>query len=60
MSQNNLSNVLEAVLLAAGRPVSIAQMLELFDEQQRPTAEEVQAALLATSSGDMALFHCTL
>jgi segregation and condensation protein B len=45
MSQNNLSNVLEAVLLAAGRPVSIAQMLELFDEQQRPTADEVQAAL---------------
>jgi segregation and condensation protein B len=45
MSQNNLSNVLEAVLLAAGRPVSIAQMLELFDDQQRPTTEEVQAAL---------------
>jgi segregation and condensation protein B len=45
MSQNQLSNVLEAVLLAAGRPVSIAQMLELFDEQQRPTAEEIQAAL---------------
>jgi segregation and condensation protein B len=45
MSQNQLSNVLEAVLLAAGRPVSIAQMLELFDEQQRPTAEEVQVAL---------------
>jgi segregation and condensation protein B len=37
--------VLEAVLLAAGRPVSIAQMLELFDEQQRPAAEEIQAAL---------------
>ena len=45
MSQNQLSNVLEAVLLAAGRPVSIAQMLELFDEQQRPTTEEVKAAL---------------
>ena len=45
MSQNQLSNVLEAVLLAAGRPVSIAQMLELFDEQQRPTTEEVQVAL---------------
>lgn len=45
MSQNQLSNVLEAVLLAAGRPVSIAQMLELFDEPQRPTVEEVQAAL---------------
>lgn len=45
MSQNQLSNVLEAVLLAAGRPVSIAQMLELFDEQQRPTADAVQVAL---------------
>ena len=45
MSQNPLSNVLEAVLLAAGRPVSIAQMLELFDEPQRPTVEEIEAAL---------------
>ncbi|MCK7582761.1 MAG: SMC-Scp complex subunit ScpB [Chromatiales bacterium] len=42
MSQNPLSDVLEAVLLAAGRPVSVEQMLELFEEQQRPTAEEVQ------------------
>jgi segregation and condensation protein B len=36
---------LEPEGLAAGRPVSIAQMLELFDDQQRPTTEEVQAAL---------------
>jgi segregation and condensation protein B len=45
MSENHLSNVLEAVLLAAGRPVSIEQMLELFDEQQRPAPEEIEAAL---------------
>ena len=56
MSEPTLSNTLEAVLLAAGRPVSIAQMLELFDEQQRPTAEEVQAALteLETRCGERA------
>jgi segregation and condensation protein B len=45
MSENQLSNVLEAVLLAAGRPVSIEQMLELFDEQQRPAPAEIEAAL---------------
>jgi len=37
--------VLEAVLLAAGRPVSVDQMLELFEESQRPSVEEVNAAL---------------
>jgi len=45
MSEQSLSNVLEGVLLAAGRPVSIDQMLELFEETQRPSAEEVNAAL---------------
>jgi segregation and condensation protein B len=45
MSEQSLSYVLEAVLLAAGRPVSVDQMLELFEESQRPSAEEVQAAL---------------
>ena len=45
MSEQSLSQVLEAVLLAAGRPVSVEQMLELFEEHQRPTAEEVAVAL---------------
>jgi segregation and condensation protein B len=45
MSESSLSNMLEAVLLAAGRPVSIEQMLELFEEHQRPTQEEIAAAL---------------
>ncbi len=45
MSAHPLSSVIEAVLLAAGRPVTIEQILELFDEAQRPPAEEVQAAL---------------
>ncbi len=45
MSEQSLSYVLEAVLLAAGRPVSVEQMLELFEENQRPSAEDVAAAL---------------
>jgi segregation and condensation protein B len=45
MSEQSLSYVLEAVLLAAGRPVSVDQMLELFEESQRPSAAEVNAAL---------------
>jgi len=45
MSEPSLANTLEAVLLAAGRPVSVAQMLELFEETQRPAPEQVEAAL---------------
>jgi len=45
MTQHPLSGVVEAVLLAAGRPVSVEQLLELFDEGQRPPAEEVTTAL---------------
>jgi segregation and condensation protein B len=45
--ENPLAAILEAVLLAAGRPVSVEQMLELFDETQRPTTEEIAAALAA-------------
>ena len=41
MSENHpLSSVVEAVLLAAGRPVSVEQIRELFEEAQRPPEEE--------------------
>jgi segregation and condensation protein B len=45
MTSHPLSSVVEAVLLAAGRPVSVEQLLELFEEAKRPPAEEVSAAL---------------
>ncbi|RPI14830.1 MAG: SMC-Scp complex subunit ScpB [Lysobacterales bacterium] len=45
MSEQPLSVVLEAVLLAAGRPVTVEQMLELWEETQRPTPEAVREAL---------------
>ncbi len=45
MSEHPLTNVLEAVLLAAGRPVTVEQILELFEEPQRPAADAVREAL---------------
>ncbi len=45
MSDHPMSNVVEAVLLAAGRPVTVEQVQELFEEHERPPAEEVLAAL---------------
>ena len=50
MTEHPLASVVEAVLLAAGRPVSVDQLLELFDEPQRPPAEELHAALQALQS----------
>jgi segregation and condensation protein B len=45
MSEHDLKHLIEATLLAAGRPVSTEQLLELFDERERPTSEEMRAAL---------------
>src|SRR5688572_33023274 len=45
MSEHPLTNVLEAILLAAGRPLSIAQITELFEESQRPAEAELREAL---------------
>lgn len=45
MSEHDLKHIIEATLLAAGRPVSSEQMLELFDERERPTSEQLRAAL---------------
>ena len=45
MSDAYLKNVVEAALLAAGRPVSESELLQIFDEQSRPTAREMRAVL---------------
>ena len=47
MDETYLKNVVEAALLAAGRPLSVDQLRELFDERERPEAEEVLKALRA-------------
>jgi segregation and condensation protein B len=45
MNPTELKMLIEATLLAAGRPVTTSQMLELFDERERPTDEQLQEAL---------------
>ena len=45
MSDAYLKNVVEAALLAAARPVSVSELLQIFDEQSRPTAKQMRALL---------------
>jgi segregation and condensation protein B len=45
MSETYIKNVVEAALLAAARPVPVAELLQIFDEQSRPTAKQMRAIL---------------
>lgn len=45
----DLASLLEALLLASGKPMSIERMVELFDEAERPTPALVRKALEALS-----------
>ena len=45
MNEVELKHLIEATLLAAGRPVSTDQLAELFDERERPTREEIRRAI---------------
>src|SRR4029453_7438915 len=45
MTADMLTNVVEAILLAAGRPLTVPQITELFDELERPSADDVRNAL---------------
>jgi segregation and condensation protein B len=46
MNDLQLTSLIEATLLAAGRPVTVQQLVELFDERERPAREDVEAALV--------------
>ncbi len=45
MSETYVKNVIEAALLAAGRPVAVTELAELFEENARPSLAEVRATL---------------
>jgi segregation and condensation protein B len=51
MESTHLKNVIEAALLAAGRPLDVEQLRELFEDYERPPASEVRVAL-ATLAGE--------
>ncbi len=45
MSDSYIKNVIEAALLAAARPVSVAELAQIFDEASRPTPKELRTLL---------------
>ena len=46
MTESHIRNVIEAALLAAGKPLQVAELVELFDEgAARPTVPGIQAVL---------------
>ncbi|HEY0685190.1 MAG TPA: SMC-Scp complex subunit ScpB [Steroidobacter sp.] len=45
MNEQDLKHIIEATLLAAGKPVTTQQLLDLFEERERPTPETLQTAL---------------
>lgn len=47
MNELYLKNVLEAAMLAAGRPLTLVEFSQLFEESSRPATAEIRAALAA-------------
>ena len=47
MNESHIRNVIEAALLAAGKPLHAAELVELFDEGARPQLQDIHTALTA-------------
>ncbi|MFT5710467.1 MAG: segregation and condensation protein B [Halioglobus sp.] len=45
MAETGLLQIIEGALMAAGKPLTVAQIVDLFDEQERPETTEVREAL---------------
>jgi segregation and condensation protein B len=50
MNDQYVKNVVEAALLAAGRPLTMDELVTVFDERDGSNADEVRAALAALSA----------
>ncbi|MFV8817089.1 SMC-Scp complex subunit ScpB [Haliea sp. E17] len=50
MSDTSLPNIIEGALLAAGKPMTVAQICELFEEHEKPDTKEVREALQEVAS----------
>jgi segregation and condensation protein B len=50
MNERHLKNVVEAALLASGRPLQPDELRDLFDEFERPELDDVKAALTALAA----------
>src|SRR3569833_951484 len=49
MNPQQLKNILEATLLAAGQPMNMEKLLEVFPEEARPEPQVIQEALQSLS-----------
>jgi len=47
METEQFKKVIEAILLAAGRPLSLDQLLSMFEEQEKPERQQVREAVAA-------------
>ncbi|MFI4869671.1 MAG: SMC-Scp complex subunit ScpB, partial [Steroidobacterales bacterium] len=45
MSASDTRNIIEAALLAAGKSLTLSELSQLFDEQERPEPAAIRAAL---------------
>ena len=50
MNEDHIRNVVEAALLAAGRPLGLAELAQLFDEDARPAPAAPPRALRRSGS----------
>jgi segregation and condensation protein B len=50
MNETHIRNVIEAAMLAAGKPLQPAELVELFDEGARPQVQDIHAALAALTA----------
>jgi segregation and condensation protein B len=46
MAETGLVQIIEGALLAAGKPLTLAQLAELFEEHERPAKEDIRDALV--------------
>jgi segregation and condensation protein B len=51
MNETYVRNVIEAALLAAGRPLAMEELLAVFDERDGPTAEALLVSIAALRAG---------
>ncbi|ODC04117.1 SMC-Scp complex subunit ScpB [Terasakiispira papahanaumokuakeensis] len=49
-SGEHLEQIIEAVLLAAQRPMSVEQLFALFDEHEKPSRHDIKTALMQLSA----------
>ena len=50
MNDQYVKNVIEAALLAAGRPLAMDELVSVFDERDGSNAEEIRGAIAALTA----------